>query len=364
MVVIHAASSSITLRLFVESLENPEVDSEFRFLYLFGKETLPRDIRGETVRINLPRGYLFFFAWLSSASSLQRILREKPDVLHVHTPATALGLIWVLRGLSKKKVRLVYTARGGFDEGRSWVIRALWHLVDPLRWRLWDAVGVVNPVLEAKAQNYDHKRVVKLLSLGGASPNFAAKEPTRRQARKDSDGFVIRLGWVGRFSRDKRPSDFLRLLSLLRDKYGVSVEGIMMGGADRIDRARVDTRLRDDVIQLGWVRCPQEFLVDCDLLISTSVREGYGLVPVESAMVGTPTIAYETFGTLKSVPEVGGRLVPARDIKALARAVFEWAGSSYSAKELLRDDVRKRAQELVSGADLIGEMTALYRSRE
>ena len=81
-------------------------------------------------------------------------------------------------------------------------------------------------------------------------------------------------------------------------------------------------------------------------------------------MVGTPTIAYETFGTLKSVPEVGGRLVPARDIAALARAVFEWAGSSYFAKELLRDDVRKRAQELVSGADLMGEMTALYRSRE
>ena len=345
-------------------MENPEMDSEFRFIYLCGKDTSPRDIRGETVRVNLPRGYLFFFAWLSSASSLQRILKEKPDVFHVHTPATALGLLWVLRGLSKNKVRLVYTARGGFDEGRSWVIRALWHLVDPLRWTLWDSLGVANPVLESKAQFYHPKKVVKLLSLGAASPNFAAKEPTRRELKTDSGGFLIRLGWVGRFSRDKRPSDFLRLLSRLRDKYGVSVEGVMMGGADRIDRARVNTRLRDDVNQLGWVRCPQEFLVDCDLLVSTSVREGYGLVPVESAMVGTPTVAYETFGTLKSVPEVGGRLVPARDIEAMARAVFEWAESSYSAKESLREDVRKRAQELVSGAHLMEEMTALYRSRE
>lgn len=363
MIVVHAASSPMTLRLFVDDSGRRLAKAGVRFLYLFGNERGSPQLRGATLRVTLPRGYLFFLAWLSSGATLKKVLAVSPDVVHVHTPATALGLVWVLRGLKRKNVRLVYTARGGFDEGRRWVTRALWHVVDPVRWGLWNALGVVNHHLLESTQKTSQVADVSLLSLGGASLNISATSPLGRPKVRVSQPPTIRIAWVGRYSRDKRPADFSALVTILRDENGLSVEGIMMGDGNGTDRARVSGTLSDGIERLGWVDCPQIFLADCDLLISTSVREGYGLVPVESAMVGTPTIAYTTFGTSKSLPEVGGRLVPARDLRALAHAVLEWVALSDSAKAAWRADVERKSKALVSSVDVMDEMACLYGHR-
>lgn len=363
MLVLHAASSPLTLRLFIDNLRRGFAEAGFRFLYLSGGNRGGQQPPGETVRVTLPRGYLFPLAWFSSGVTLRKVLAVKPDVFHVHTPATALGLVWVLKGLKKNNVRLVYTARGGFDEGRRWVTRALWHAVDPLRWGVWDAIGVVNQHLLESTRKVSQKPHVALLSLGGASLNLADSTLLSRREAPASESPTVRLAWVGRFSRDKRPVDFIRLLAFLRNEHGLAVEGIMMGDGDGIDRARVNTRQHPDIRKLGWIDCPQVFLQDCDLLISTSAREGYGLAPVESALVGTPTIAYTTFGTLKSVAEVGGRLVPKRDLTALAHEVLDWVGLSRSAKTKWRTDVEKKSRELVKGANLVDEISSLYGRR-
>lgn len=93
--------------------------------------------------------------------------------------------------------------------------------------------------------------------------------------------------------------------------------------------------------------------MDCDLLISTSARDSYGLAPVESAMAGTQ----------KSVLEVGGRLVPARGVRALAHAVLEWVALSDSARVAWRADVERKSKALVSSVDVMDEMACLYGHR-
>lgn len=167
MLVVHAASSPMTLSLFVDNSSRHYAKAVARFLYLAGNERVSGQLRGETLKVTLPRGYLFFLAWLSSGATLKKVLAVSPDVVHVHTPATALGLVWVLRGLKRKNVRLVYTARGGFDEGRRWVTRALWHVVDPVLWGLGHALGVVNHYLLEGTQKTSQDADMFLLSLGG-----------------------------------------------------------------------------------------------------------------------------------------------------------------------------------------------------
>lgn len=249
--VVHAASSPMTLRLFVDESSRRCAKAGVRFLYLVGNDRVSGQLRGETLKVTLPRGYLFFLAWLSSGVTLKKVLAVSPDVFHVHAPATALGLVWVLRGLKRKNVRLVYTARGGFDEGRRWVSRALWHVVDPVRWGLWDALGVVNRHLLESTQKTSQTADVSLLGLGGASPNVSATSPLGRRKVRLSQPPTIRIAWVGRYSRDKRPADFSTLVTILRHEYGLSVEGIMMGDGDGTDRARVSGTRSEGIEHLG-----------------------------------------------------------------------------------------------------------------
>jgi glycosyltransferase involved in cell wall biosynthesis len=66
-----------------------------------------------------------------------------------------------------------------------------------------------------------------------------------------------------------------------------------------------------------------ERLVRAHVLVSTSIREGWGLNVSEAAMCGTPTIGYSVPGLVDSIPASGGALVDP-DPKALGQALFDF----------------------------------------
>lgn len=59
MLVVHAASSPMTLSLFVDNSSRHCAVAGVRFLYLAGNERVSGQLRGETLKVTLPRGYLF-----------------------------------------------------------------------------------------------------------------------------------------------------------------------------------------------------------------------------------------------------------------------------------------------------------------
>jgi glycosyltransferase involved in cell wall biosynthesis len=264
--------------------------------------------------------------------------------------------------LRRRGIRLVYTARGGFNEGVALPLRIVWGVVDPIRWVFWDALGVINETLLEQTKRSRGGIPVKLLSTGGAAPNVEiAHRGNPGTAERVLPGpHGIRLAWVGRFSRDKRPGDFLELIRQLREDHALDVEGVLIGAADKVDRAHIDSS-HSAIHHTGWVEVPQTYLRSCDFFISTSVREGYGLVPLEAGLVGTPTIGYRTIGTSKSIPEAGGILVPAKDLAAIAREVVAWAKLPLSEQQSLRRDVERKSHESWSSSRLIDELDQLYR---
>ena len=118
---------------------------------------------------------------------------------------------------------------------------------------------------------------------------------------------VPTIVFLGRLEPHKRPDHAVRAFQLLRAripeaKMWVIGSGSMEAALQRIAPEGVEFmgRLPD--------REKMERLAKADVVVVTSVREGWGLVVTEAARVGTPTIAYDVPGLRDSVKAAGGNL--------------------------------------------------------
>jgi glycosyltransferase involved in cell wall biosynthesis len=111
----------------------------------------------------------------------------------------------------------------------------------------------------------------------------------------------------------------------------------------------------------GWRRDMQSVYGDLDVVVNTSRNEGTPVALIEALAAGRPVVATRVGGTpdLLRGGELG-RLVPAGDDEAVARAILEVLGDLEGAKaraEAGRDHVlRGHAAER-----LIADVDALYR---
>ena len=359
--ILHLASEPLTLELFVHPLSKKFDEIGVRFF--FGSNGTGDSTGGQSGRsfdFLLPRGRLVWLAWFRNRQLISVVEQTGCSVIHVHTPATAIALYPYLRKLGKAGKRLVYTARGGFYEGAQLSFRTLWKIFDPLRWEIWAAVGTVNTVLHESARSVDSMRPSILLDNGGAPPNATLYEfPGSGSSRGRGD--FVSLGWVGRFSRDKKVEDFIDLIKTLNSRSSLRFRGVIMGSPTGTDR-NFPKRIPTEIKVLGWVESPQKHLRDLDLLVSTSIREGYGLTVLEAAMAGTPAICYSTSGTVQSLEASLSRLVRPGDVAGLADAVLSWVMLTEREKLDLRQNVLLLARRNFDADNLFRQSFSLYRS--
>lgn len=344
--VLHVSSLPATLDLFVRPFEGVAAAAGYRFSYLSGT---PGSVEGAGVP--LQRGWRSIASWRSRDQLLSAISAQRPDIVQVHTPATALALRPVL---SQVRAALLYTARGGFDEGRGVALRAAWAVGDPAAWKCWDGVAVVNSDQVADLAGKS-KCVVKI--SGGGLP-FPV---VQRLAAAPMDG-VVRLLWVGRLDRDKRPDHFVEVVRMLRHR-GVEVSATLVGGALPGDRPprNLGRRLRatPDIQHTGWQADLLPYYRGADLVVLTTRREGFGRVPLEAAAVGTPTAAYSTRGTRESVALVNGVIVQRNDPHTLCSFISDWATWAPERQMTWRRKVHSNASA-VQTTNVWGEWNACY----
>ena len=116
------------------------------------------------------------------------------------------------------------------------------------------------------------------------------------------------LVFLGRLSRNKRPDHALEAFEILRRTVPDARLWIMGDGPMR---DQLERRVPAGAAILGHVPWEerQRRLAQADVLVATSVREGWGLNVSEAAAVGTPTIGYRVDGLRDSIPASGGELV-------------------------------------------------------
>jgi len=166
--------------------------------------------------------------------------------------------------------------------------------------------------------------------------------PEDDRSRRDAGDRTLRLLWMGRLERQKRPDLALEVMARLRRRAGSGPDPGPGIGLDpgplppirlrlcgdgalrpRLERRVAALGLGDAVELAGFLDRPSIAMADADLLLSTSEFEGLPNALIEAQGLGLPVVATRCpFGPDEIVDDgVTGLLVPVGDTEALAAAV-------------------------------------------
>ena len=119
-----------------------------------------------------------------------------------------------------------------------------------------------------------------------------------------SKGFdCFHLYWIGEFDRNAKDPGY----------------GVWSDHLRRLEKSD----LRDYVTFLGYKTDPREYLQVGDVHIMTSREEPFGLVALEAADCGIPTICFDNAGAADFVREDAGFIVPFEDLEAMAQKIMD-----------------------------------------
>lgn len=134
---------------------------------------------------------------------------------------------------------------------------------------------------------------------------------------RDGDDFTV--GYVGRLHPDKGVDTLLEAAALLsaRDR---SVQVVLVGGDEGALTTPIE-RVRK-VHQTGEVADVRPYLVEFDLLVLMSLREGFPNVVLEAAAMGVPSIVSDATGCVDAVLDgQTGRIIARGDASSLAENI-------------------------------------------
>ena len=163
---------------------------------------------------------------------------------------------------------------------------------------------------------------------------------------------------VGRLSAEKGHADLLDALALA-SRGGQRLEAVLAG--DGAERQRLEARARDlglaDWVHFpGYLERPQAVLNEADLMVLPSHTEGLPNAALEALAMDVPVLATNVGGTPEVITDgETGRLVPARDPRAMAAALEDflqhrdaWAETARRGRERVVNefDFRTRTRRL------------------
>ncbi|MEA2828884.1 MAG: hypothetical protein QOG43_3323 [Actinomycetota bacterium] len=283
------------------------------------------------------------------------VRRERPAAVHLHSPAAALPVRLLPRGLLPAGTRVLYTVHGfshQWDEPMPARDRRLERLERMLAGRT-DAIlfQSAEDFTQAGARGYRSR--LRLIGNGVEDHWFSvpAPDPVREP---------LRLLFVGRIVREK---GVLELLEALARVPGVELgvagteipserTGVLAEARREVSRLGLDGRVRF----LGHVdadRMPA-VVADHHALVLPSHREGMPRSLIEGLAAGRPCVATDIRGCRELVDDgVNGYLVPRSDPAALAGAIRRLA-------ELPADDFVRLSTAARVGAESSNRESAVF----
>jgi len=163
---------------------------------------------------------------------------------------------------------------------------------------------------------------VHIIPEGFSQKNF------KRTADKSTSPTII---FIGRLTSNKRPEDAIKAFVLLKRRLPNVVLKVIGSGPEERSIRR---DLPDGVEMLGSINDEEKLkiLASAHLLTVTSVREGWGLVVTEAAMVGTRSVGYDVPGLRDSITASNGILCEDNEI-ALSEALYLELTRDYEAND-------------------------------
>lgn len=131
--------------------------------------------------------------------------------------------------------------------------------------------------------------------------------------------FKIAILWIGRLEKEKCPLYAIQLLEIVRrngNDAGLMIVG--MGSEDGTLKKYARTRELERFIEFaGYQNNLAPYFASADLMVVTSVYEGYGMAIVEALAAGVPVISTDV-----GIANEAGAIVVER--KKMGRALLDW----------------------------------------
>ncbi|MBT8585661.1 glycosyltransferase family 4 protein [Polynucleobacter paneuropaeus] len=193
-------------------------------------------------------------------------------------------------------------------------------------------------------------------------PNQEAKKKVRTQLEIPEEATVALF--MGRLKKDKGVLDLARALGALQSD--VSNLYIVFVGPDEEGLAGPILQLAfsqsNQVRFVGSVNNPEDYFAAADFLCLPSYREGFGLVIIEAAASGIPTLASRIYGITDAIVDgVTGILHEPGDSVAIAKGLQQMTMDSMS-RQAMGEAAKLRSLELFSTARVVGAQIDYYKS--
>ncbi|MBI5326785.1 MAG: glycosyltransferase family 4 protein [Deltaproteobacteria bacterium] len=252
--------------------------------------------------------------------------REKPLIAHLHT--SKAGFIGRLAAKLAGVKCIVYTTHGHIFYGYfSRIKTRLFINMERLASFFCDAITTLTEKEKREFLNLNIAKKCKIIPVPNGLDislfSEAKKGTIRRELGINDETFLI--GWVGRFEPVKGPDIFLSVCKKLHDMFNNGVMAVMAGNGalfDDIRKKRDMLGLNKFLLLLGYRNDISPLFADIDILVLTSLNEGFGMVILESMAAGKPVISHNVGGVSDLIVDnATGYMVKKGDIDAIANHV-------------------------------------------
>lgn len=247
------------------------------------------------------------------------------DLIHAHSPI-ALTYALALKRLRCRHAKVLMTYHWQTPDSpllyryKRWLFRQ----ADRIHCGSLD-------ILENLHRRYGLARErLHLAYLGADDRTFFPASEAERERYRQQFGFSktdLALCFVGRLNPEKQIDWILQFLADHRDRTGDVKLAIAGNGPCRaeLDRMVRDLRLDDRVTLWGRIETPRQLYVASDVLMLPSTPlETFGLVAIEAALCGTPTLRSNTPGARDQIePGTSGFIFDLDRPGDFTRAMFD-----------------------------------------
>jgi glycosyltransferase involved in cell wall biosynthesis len=289
------------------------------------------------------------------------LLRDRPDILHAHLPASCiLGLtagrlcgIPVVMG-SRRSLTSAYRAA-------DWIYSVADRLITHCsHFMVGNADAVSRELVEIDGLAIDK---VGTIHNGVDLERFRPERSAFWRAHYGWKDDEVVFGMVANFFGYKRHVDFVEAAAMLHRRFPFA--RFVMVGKDRGElpavRAAIAGSGLNDFIQVApSTSRPEDLYAAMDVLVACSDSEGFSNVILEAMASGKPVIATAAGGNVEAVVEGRtGFLVACRSPSGLAQAA-ECLLEDRGLRELMGRNARQRAEEHFSVLKMVRAHEQLY----
>lgn len=279
------------------------------------------------------------FADLRSLARLWALFRrERPDIVHSHTPKG--GLLGTIAATAAGVPVRIYHMRGlplmGATGGKRWLLT----LTERVSCALATEVLCVSHSLRAVALDLKLTRPERIRVLAGGSgqgvdatgqfnpDRFDERARAKARAALDLPERALVYGFVGRVVRDKGIHELADAWKKVRAELP-DAHLVIAGPLEPQDpiAPEVHEELRRDprVRLVGPTKNTPAIYAAVDVVVLPTYREGFPNVPLEAAAMQLPVVATRIPGCVDAVEDgITGTLVPAKNAELLAEAMLAY----------------------------------------